>query len=350
MQRIYACPSSPEEYDQTDGYRQVTPESVCPRCRRSAALHRHGRYRRWVLTRLAQWLSLWIARFFSPACRHTISYLPDFALTYRPVQPGTFAVFLDGEHTGRDVSTLWDNLHRYQRRFHAFGAELIRTVGAGLGRPPPAPPDSERMNTLSAPSDESPRQRRALARFPAVQMVRQARQRGLALFRALQEAAQQPWEGRFYSPETTEAWVYRFDHGQFAALYDQPRRDQGHLRALDPAATEALLNLRRLHPTPTLTALAQELLRQGVLQAGAFSYSTLQRRLAQAGLDRRSLRAGAALLGGPTKAFELPLPNLLWMADAIYGPTLKLPEGKSQRTVVFAILDDHSRLCFHGQF
>jgi transposase InsO family protein len=206
------------------------------------------------------------------------------------------------------------------------------------------------MNAITTASDESPRERRALARFAAVQMVRQARQRGLALSRALQEAAQQPWEGRFYSPETIEAWVYRFAHGQFAALHDQPRSDQGQLRALDPAATEALLNLRRLHPTLTVSALAQELLRQGVLQPGAFSYSTLQRRLAQAGLDRRSLRAGAALIGGPTKAFELPLPNLLWMADAMYGPTLKLADGKSQRTVLFAILDDHSRLCVHGQF
>ncbi len=206
------------------------------------------------------------------------------------------------------------------------------------------------MNKNTAPDDDDPRQRRALARFAAVQLVRQARQRGLALARALQEAAQQPWDGRFYSPETIEAWVYRFDHGQFAALHDQPRRDRGQTRALDPAATQALLNLRRLHPQLTLPALVQELLRQGVLQHGAFSYSTLQRRLAAAGLDRRSLRAGAALIGGPTKAFELPLPNLLWMADAMYGPTLKLPEGTAQRTFLFAILDDHSRLCVHGQF
>jgi hypothetical protein len=143
MQRIYACPLSPEEYNQTDGYRQVTPESVCPRCRRSVALHRHGRYQRWVVTLLAQWLYLWIARFRCPQCRHTISYLPDFAFTYHAVQPDTFAAFLDGEQVRRDVCTLWDRLHGYQRRFEAFGAELIRTVGAGLGLPPPSPRSPE---------------------------------------------------------------------------------------------------------------------------------------------------------------------------------------------------------------
>jgi len=206
------------------------------------------------------------------------------------------------------------------------------------------------MNKTTCPADDDRRERRALARFAAVQMVLQASQRGLSLSQALQEAAHQPWEGRFYSPDTIAEWLYRFRRGQFAALYDQPRSDKGQKRTLDPAALEALLHLRRLHPQLTLPALAQELLRQGILQSGAFSLSTLQRRLAEAGLDRRSLKAGAALLSGPTKAFELPMPNLLWMADAMCGPTLKLADKASQRSFLFALLDDHSRLCVHGQF
>lgn len=206
------------------------------------------------------------------------------------------------------------------------------------------------MNPIIAPAHDDPRERRALARFAAVQAVLQARQRGLSLTRALHEAAQQPWDGRYYSAETLENWVYRFEHGHFAALHDQPRCDRGQKRALDPALTEALLSLRRQHPQMTLYSLTQELLRQGVLQPGTFSQSTLQRRLAEAGLDRRSLRAGAALIGGPTKAFEFPLPNLLWMADCMHGPSLKLPDATTQRTFLFALLDDHSRLCVHGRF
>lgn len=204
------------------------------------------------------------------------------------------------------------------------------------------------INTASA--DEDPRQRRALARYAAVQMVLQANQRGIPLYRALQEAAQQAWEGRLYSPGTIENWVYRFQHGNFHALQERPRRDKGRVRSLDPAATEALIKLRRLHPELTLAALTRELLQQGVLQPGTFSASTLARRLADAGLDRRSLKAGAGSSSGPTKAFELPLPNLLWMADCMHGPTLKLANGSLLRTFLFALLDDHSRLCVHGQF
>jgi putative transposase len=206
------------------------------------------------------------------------------------------------------------------------------------------------MNATTASAEEDPRQRRALARFAAVQLVLQARQRGMPLYRALQQAAEQAWEGRFYSPDTIEDWVYRFQRGNFPALYDQKRRDKGQVRRLDPAATEALLQLRRLHPELTLPALIQELLGQGVLQPGAFSPSTLHRRLAAAGLDRHSLKAGAGQLSGPTKAFELPLPNMLWMADCMHGPTLKPPHGSGRRTFLFALLDDHSRLCVHGQF
>src|SRR5690242_6503668 len=118
----------------------------------------------------------------------------------------------------------------------------------------------ERMNQITCPSEDDPRERRALARFAAVQMVLQAVQRGLSLSQALQEAAHQPWDGRFYSPQTLVEWLYRFRRGQFAALHDQPRSDKGQKRTLDPSAIEALLNLRRLHPELTIPALEKELL------------------------------------------------------------------------------------------
>lgn len=205
------------------------------------------------------------------------------------------------------------------------------------------------MNKNTPPPDDDSRQRRALARFAAVQMVLQARQRGMPLYRALHEAAQQPWDGRLYAPDTIEDWVYRFQHGNFPALYDQLRNDKGTTRALDPAATEALLELRRQYPELPMTALTDELVRRGILQPGTYSVSTLRRRLIAAGLDRRSLKAGS-LASGPTKAFELPLPNLLWMADGMHGPVLKLSDGSPLRTFLFALIDDHSRLCVHGQF
>ncbi len=198
-------------------------------------------------------------------------------------------------------------------------------------------------------ADESSREARALARFAAVQWVVQARQSGVPFCRALEQAAQQPWDGRLFSARTIEEWYYRYHEGRFAALQNRRRCDQGRHRTLDPAVVEALCRLRREHPHLTVKALSEELVRRGLLEAGHFSASTLHRRLAEAGLDRQSVRAGSATTGGPTKAFELPLPNLLWRADCMHGPTLKTEQG-AQRSFLFALIDDCSRLCPHGQF
>jgi len=203
------------------------------------------------------------------------------------------------------------------------------------------------MKTLPL-ADENTDEARALARFAAVQAVIQAVQNGNSLGSACQQAALQAWDGRLFAAATIEDWYYGYKHNKFAALQNQRRSDKGQNKALDPAAVEALCQLRRAHPTMTVKALTAELLRQGVLTAGTFSDSTLQRRLAEAGLDRQSLRAGSGLIGGgPTKAFELPLPNLLWMADCMHGPALKTEGGAPvQRTFLFALVDDCSRaLC-----
>ena len=207
-----------------------------------------------------------------------------------------------------------------------------------------------KISSPSLPSDENPRDSRALARFAAVQIVEQVIQNGVALVQAAQQASQQPWDGRFFSAATIEDWYYRHKRGKFAALQDRPRSDRGTHKALDPAAVEALLNLRREHPKLTVRALIAQLVRLGVRQLSTFSESTILRRLAEAGLDRQSLRAGSGLIGGPTKAFELPLPNLLWMADCMYGPTLQLADGQTQRTFLFALFGDCTRLLIHGQF
>ena len=105
------------------------------------------------------------------------------------------------------------------------------------------------------PSDENPHETRALARFAAVQAVEQARQAGLPLVQAIEQAAQQPWDGRIYAASTIEEWVYKYRRSKFGALQNHPRSDRGKPRTLEPEALEALLKLRAEYPTLTLKAL-----------------------------------------------------------------------------------------------
>ena len=187
-----------------------------------------------------------------------------------------------------------------------------------------------------------------MARFAAVQSVIQARQAGQTLAAALSHAQTQAWGVRQYSYGTIEEWYYAYRSGQFAALKGRRRTDLGKSLVLAPEQVEELLKLRRANPEVTLAALAQELERRGVVPEGACSLSTLQRRVREAGLDRRSLRLGTFTAGsGPQKAFELPLPNLLWMTDCMHGKPIKTAKGLV-KTYLFAIIDDCTRLCVYA--
>ncbi len=103
MQRIYACELTPEQYIATEAHLQVRSELVCPRCGKAGRLHRHGVYRRGITAGLGQILTVVIARFLCLTCRGTVSYLPNFALSYRLVQASTFEAFLEGKIDRRDV-------------------------------------------------------------------------------------------------------------------------------------------------------------------------------------------------------------------------------------------------------
>jgi transposase InsO family protein len=205
------------------------------------------------------------------------------------------------------------------------------------------------MNNVSGLT-EDPGENRALGRFAAVQLVVQAIQSGQSMVQAIEAAALQAWDGRFFSARTIEDWYYRYKRDKFQALQNRPRSDRGTPKAMDPAAVEALIKLRRANPQFSVKSLSDELERQGILEPGTISASTLQRRLAEVGLDRQSLRSGSGLMGGPTKAFEVPLPNLLWMADCMHGPTIKTGSETKERTYLFALLDDCTRLVVHAQF
>lgn len=66
-----------------------------------------------------------------------MSYLPDFALTYRVLGPETFQRFLQRELDRPDVRTFLDLCASDERRWHRLAPELIRTLEAGLGLAPP---------------------------------------------------------------------------------------------------------------------------------------------------------------------------------------------------------------------
>lgn len=182
----------------------------------------------------------------------------------------------------------------------------------------------------------------ALTRFRALNFVEDRRRQGCALALALREASLQPWpdeNGDYYAVRTLEDWWYAYQKHGFEALVPAPRSDQGKSRVLDEATAAWVLEQVTQNPQIPLKVLYAHWRQAG---RSLPSITVLYRYLRRQGLDRKSLRSGR-LETGPTKAFEAPHVNDLWMVDFSPGPTLSA-NGKSQVTHLAVLIDDHSRL------
>jgi Domain of unknown function (DUF6431) len=138
MQRIYYSDLTPEKYVAAKAHLQVRPDKICPICGECECLQCHGKYDRGITDATGTVTAMSVARYLCVKFKRTVSYLPCFALSYRLVQAATFEAFLEGRCDRPDVQR-WDGLLRqYRRRMQACGSELLRVVGGGFGRAPPA--------------------------------------------------------------------------------------------------------------------------------------------------------------------------------------------------------------------
>jgi len=182
----------------------------------------------------------------------------------------------------------------------------------------------------------------ALTRFRVMNFIEDQLRSGQCLAQILRDGSLRPWpdeNGDFYAIRTLEDWWYAYKKGGFEALQPARRSDQGKTRVLDEATAAWLLEQIGLNPQVKFKVLYQHWKQQG---RSLPSISVFYRFLRRQGYDRKSLRAGR-LETGPTKAFEAPAVNDLWMVDFSPGPTLSV-NGKGLLTHLCVLIDDHSRL------
>jgi len=202
---------------------------------------------------------------------------------------------------------------------------------------------SENRSRMQNPTPTD-KERLALLRFAVICHIKTLRQEGLPLADCLRAASSRPWpgdDGLYYSYRTIETWWYGHSRHGFAALAGKSRRaDAGKSRVIDTETGLWIIESVTKHPGTPLAVLYRHWRSNGRVLP---SCSAVLRFLAANGYDSRSLRAGR-LESGPTKAFEAPAPNDLWMVDFACGPTLRTPEGRAMTTQLCVIIDDHSRL------
>ena len=96
---------------------------------------------------------------------------------------------------------------------------------------------------------------------------------------------------RRYSVTTLERWLYAFKKGGLAALVPQARGDRGRGRDLDPELRELLCDIRREHPSVSVTLILRTLLAEGRI-GPEVTACTVRRMFAERGLHRTASVAG----------------------------------------------------------
>jgi putative transposase len=148
---------------------------------------------------------------------------------------------------------------------------------------------------------------------------------------------------------TLEDWWYAYGRGGFAALHPKGRSDRGVSRKLTPEQERLIVAQVRTHPAVPIKVLYRQWKQQDpALPALSAIYRALQRH----DLNQRSRHyLMRQAIGGPSKAFEAPLVNELWMVDFSPGPFLhSAGQKKATATHLCAIIDDHSRVLAHAAY
>lgn len=148
------------------------------------------------------------------------------------------------------------------------------------------------------------------------------------------------------SRSTLEKWIcdYKKAGYRLEGLYPQARNDKGIPRALSSSLQLAIKELKKESPDLKVPALITCLRHKKLIGADErINPATLYRYLKTEELTKVNEDAVDKRL------FEAVNPNEIWQSDVMHGPYVRA-EGKSRKSYLMAIIDDHSRFIVHAQF
>jgi len=194
-----------------------------------------------------------------------------------------------------------------------------------------------------------------LARFSLISKVQELLAQQVPLKSALERTASSSalagtdGSSQPVAVRTLEDWWYAHQRGGFAALHPKTRSDRGVPRKLTPELEQLIVAQVKAQPAIPIKVLYRQWKQAHPTLPSVYSIYASLRRHDLSQRSRHYLIRQA--IGGPTKAFEVPLVNELWMVDFSPGPFLH-PAGqkKATPTHLCALLDDHSRVVPHAAY
>jgi transposase InsO family protein len=151
------------------------------------------------------------------------------------------------------------------------------------------------------------------------------------------------------SVRTLERYLSLYRNGGYDTLKPQPKKSKGSTRIPADIIQEAIA-LRQGSPERSVEQIIFLLEERGRVPKESLAHSTLARHLRKAGVSRKELLEKASSKGH--RRFEAEDAHVIWQSD--FQHTLYLPDPKDpkrrKKAILFAILDDYSRLVVHAQF
>lgn len=151
------------------------------------------------------------------------------------------------------------------------------------------------------------------------------------------------------SVRTLERYIFQYRKGEWEGLKPKGRIRKENL-SIPAAVLQEAIRLRQQRPERSVEQIIFILVEGGLADAGTIAESTLSRHLRKAGVSRKALLAVSPDKG--FRRFEAEDAHLSWQFDfqhTLYLPDPKEPK-KSKKAILFAIIDDYSRLIVHSEF
>ena len=147
-----------------------------------------------------------------------------------------------------------------------------------------------------------------------------------------------------YNPKTLEKWEEYYRKQGMDGLMPRKRRDAGKPRVLNERAISEIYRLKKKFPRINATLIYHKLIEDAFINQSDVSVSSVQRFI-----KHNDLRAAVSPNQKDRKAFEEAYPCGMYQADTSYTTYIK-EGGKTRRTYLIHVVDDHSRLIVGARF
>jgi len=143
---------------------------------------------------------------------------------------------------------------------------------------------------------------------------------------------------------TIEEWLYLYRKNGFDGLKPKQRNDRGRSRSIPLDVLKLVARTKQDNLRRPVSLICSDLYKQGKLKSPYLPLSTLYRFLGTLNLKQKAVKK-------QQKRYEHRYSNDMWQTDVMHGPAIPHKEGdKPQKTYLFAIIDDASRLIVGADF